>query len=269
MGGWPASQRTPSTKSARRVERLGSASSSSVALAAARRMTTREISTAPMQAVTAFTENGSAMPSAKRNAPIGGDSSWPASKYEPWRRALAMPRSTRGTIPGRMLPAARLAKTSAVESRSRAARTMATLIAPVATVRASVASTTLRDRSIAMMIRRRSRRSTRTPAIDPSSSFGRYWHSAASETRSGSCVCDAIRSGPAATMKPSPMLFAMAAESSQRKPRPKRAGATTSIRAVTGLGIGRGLSQPPGAVYDRPSTTSIPRNTASSCAAET
>jgi hypothetical protein len=68
MGGWAISQRTPSTISASRWWRsLGAGASSADAVRA-----TRKISTAPSAKHAALTPKGTAMPTANRNAPMGG-----------------------------------------------------------------------------------------------------------------------------------------------------------------------------------------------------
>ena len=81
-----------------------------------RRSTTRETSTAPSAKQAAFVANGSAMPTANRNAPIGGASSWFVSRNAPCIRAFAMPRSSRATRPGSSVLLAESAKVSAVPS---------------------------------------------------------------------------------------------------------------------------------------------------------
>jgi MFS family permease len=61
---------------------------------------TRDTRSAPSAKQAAFVANGSAMPAAKRKAPIGGVSSWFVSRKAPCIRAVAVPRSSRATRPG-------------------------------------------------------------------------------------------------------------------------------------------------------------------------
>ena len=178
------------------------------------------------------------MPATNRNAPIGGPISWFMSRYPPWSRAFASPIDARGTSRGSRLVEARSANVSAVPSRSSPSRTIGTLIDPVAMVVASTASTPARTRLTRMMIRRRSARSTTTPANVPNTSEGRNSQKNASETTNGSRVWLATRRGPAASTIPSPMLVNVEADHSQRKPAPRRAGRTLPTTASRALGMG-------------------------------
>ena len=137
IGGWSASQRMPSAMSARQSARLALGRGLRHG-----RVATRVMSSAPSAKQAAFVANGRAMPTTNRNAPIGGATSWLVSSTPPWRRAFAMPRSSRRTSRGRMLPPPTSANVSAVPRRNSATRTSAMLTAPVTIVAASRASTT-------------------------------------------------------------------------------------------------------------------------------
>ena len=119
IGGWAMSQRIPSAISARRLRR--SADRSRVPIA------TRETSTAPSAKQAAFVANGRAMPTANRNAPIGGKSSWFVKRNAPCIRAFAMPRSSRLTRLGINVLLAESANVSAVPRMNRTMSTTAML----------------------------------------------------------------------------------------------------------------------------------------------
>ncbi len=87
IGGCPTSQRNPSSISERTPGRSGRIALTSVM--------TREMSNAPSAKPAAFAANGMAGPTANRNAPTGGRSSWFVRTNVPCIRALAMPRSSR------------------------------------------------------------------------------------------------------------------------------------------------------------------------------
>ena len=232
MGGCAASQRMPSAMSPRHERRAGGWSAAGGGAGESR---TRRIITAPSAKQAASVANGSAMPAANRNAPIGGAISWFVSSTPPVMRAFAMPRSSRRTIRGRMLWPPMSANVSAVPSTNRATSTATMLTCPVKMVPASRARITARTMLTAAMRRIRSTRSATTPAAKPNSRTGRFWARTAIETSSGSRVCDATRSGPAASARPSPTLLTTAVARSQRKLRPRRAGAMDSVRRAMGL----------------------------------
>ncbi len=226
IGGCASSQRIPSAISVRRLER---SRSSDLVL-----VTTRETRTAPNTKHTAFAANGSAMPVANRNAPIGGATSWFVRRKAPCIRALAMPRSSRATRPGRSVLLAESANVSAVPRTNNVTSTTAMLMFPVTMVATRTTSANARARSTTMTIRRRSKRSAIAPPSTPNSRVGRYSLSTAIDTRNGSLVCEATSSGPAARTTPSPKLLTMAADRSHRKLRPSLVGTMASVgRAIT------------------------------------
>ncbi len=188
IGACARSHRTPSTRSALRPV---------LAAAWARVLeATRDTSSAPRANAAAFVANGSAMPIANRNAPIGGATSWLVSTNALCILAFAMPRSSRATRLGRSVLLAESANVSAVPMANRATRTTAMLTAPVMIVATSSASTSARPRFTMTTSRRRSNRSAAAPPRTPNSSAGRYSLRSAIETRNGSRVWDATSSGP-------------------------------------------------------------------------
>ena len=182
--------------------------------------------------------NGRAMPAANRKAPIAGAMSWFINTNAPCIRALAMPRSSRATIPGSKVLLAESAKVSAVPRMNSTIRTTAMLTVPLTIVLTRTTRTPARTRSTAMTIRRRSKRSAAAPPTTPKIRTGRYPLRRASETRNGSCVSEATRSGPAAIAMPSPMLLMSVAEKSQRKLRPSLVGAMFSAIRASGVRTG-------------------------------
>ena len=104
-------------------------------------MATRETRTAPSTKQTAFVANGSAMPVANRNAPIGGATSWFVSRKAPCIRELARPRSSRATRPGRNVLLAESAKVSAVPRMNSVTRMTAMLTVPLTIVATRTTST--------------------------------------------------------------------------------------------------------------------------------
>ena len=86
-------------------------------------MPIRETSTAPRATATAWTLNGSAVPSVKNRAPSAGPTSWLTVTKPAISRALAMPRSALSTSIGASVPDVVSAKTSAVPSRNIATMT--------------------------------------------------------------------------------------------------------------------------------------------------
>src|SRR4029079_660309 len=174
------------------------------------------------------------MPMANSRAPIGGASSWFVSNTPPDSRALATPRSSRLTRRGRTLWPPMWANVSAVPSTNSATSTMAMLTALLTIVTARTTRMAARTRLTAAMRRTRSTLSATTPACTPNSSTGRFWASAAIDTRNGSRVWLATSSGPAASAIPSPMLVMTDATSSRRNPRPSREGAIRSATTVNG-----------------------------------
>ncbi len=132
------------------------------------------------------------------------------------------------------------ANVSAVPSTNSATSTMTMLTASLTIVTARTARMAARTRLTAAMSRTRSTRSATTPACTPNSSTGRFWASAAIDTRNGSRVWLATSSGPAASAIPSPMLVMTDATSSRRNPRPSREGAIRSATTVNGDGTPRG-----------------------------
>src|SRR5215218_6262679 len=233
IGGCAASHRMPSAMSARHEPRGAVWSPGSAAV----EYRTRVISTAPSAKQAASVANGNAIPAANRNAPIGGATSWFVSRTLPWRRAFAIPRSSRRTSRGRMLPPPTSANVSAVPRTNNASRTTAMLTAPVTIVAARTARIAARHTLTRAIIRTRSTRSATTPAVKPNSSTGTFCASNAIETRSGSRVCDATSSGPAASATPSPTLVRTEVARSHRNERPRRAGTVASARRATGSGI--------------------------------
>ena len=125
------------------------------------------------------------------------------------------------------------AKTSAVPRRNIATSTAAIETVPLTTARASSTSTTARSRSTVTTISRRSSRSESAPAYRPKTSGGSHCSSAASATRNASWVWEATSNGPAAIAMPSPRLDTHDDASSQRKPAPRRGGATASTIGLT------------------------------------
>ena len=182
----------------------------------------------------AFAANGIAIPVAKRNAPIGGATSWFVRRKAPCIRALARPSSSRSTRPGRKVLLAESANVSAVPRMNSVTRTTTMLTEPVTMVATRTARASARPRSTAMTRRRRSKRSATVPPRTPKSRVGRYSLRTAIETRNGLLVCDATSSGPAASTMPSPTLLMSAAASSQRKLRPSRVGTMVSVVQASG-----------------------------------
>ncbi len=219
----PSSAAIPPSPAARATARRG-------------RTTMRDTSTAPRAKQAAFAVNGSAIPTANRNAPIGGVSSWFTRMSAPWSRALAMPRSRGRTRRGSRLLLLTSANVSATPRTKSVPRTMAMVTLPVTMVAARTPRTAARPRFMAMTRRRRSYRSATAPATAPKSSGGSVEARSAIDTRSGSCVCDATRRGPAASTTPSPAFDTTFAASSQRKLRPSRAGASSLGERCDGRG---------------------------------
>ena len=133
-------------------------------------VTTREISTAPSAKQTAFVANGSAIPTANRNAPIGGATAGSRSRTAPCIRALATPRSSRRTRPGSRVLLAESANVSAVPSTNSATRTTAMLTTSLTIVATSTSRTAAgrgsprRPSAADRTDRRRRRRARRTAA---------------------------------------------------------------------------------------------------------
>ena len=230
IGGCSTSQRIPSAISARRPGRSGS---TVLAL-----VTTRDTRSAPRTKQAAFVANGRAMPAAKRNAPIGGATSWFVSTKAPCIRALAMPRSSRATRPGSRVLLAESANVSAVPRTNSATSTTRMFTFPLTIVATSTPRTTARPRFTTMTMRRRSNRSAAAPPNTPNSSTGRYSAKRAIDTSSGSCVWEATSSGPAASAMPSPTLLMVVADRSQRKLRPSLAGVTVSVIRASSVRTG-------------------------------
>src|SRR6266545_1714962 len=177
---------------------------------------TRDTSSTPAAARTAWATNGHARPAANRAAPIGGPASWLSVMAPAWSRELATGRSSRCTSIGASVVEVLSANTSAVASRPRATSATVTVTCPVTIVTTSTLSTTARMPSAAITIRRRLSRSDSTPADKPNTKGGAHRSSAASETRNASLVSDATNSGPAATATPSPRFVVHDDASSQR-----------------------------------------------------
>ena len=76
----------------------------------------------------------------------------------------------------------------------------------------------------------------------PNSRGGSHWNSAPNAISKALCVSEATSSGPAAIAMPSPVLLSHDEASSQRKPGPRRRGATASRRS--GATRGQARSRP-------------------------
>jgi hypothetical protein len=124
------------------------------------------------------------------------------------------------------------ANTSAVPRRNSAARTTAIETLSVTIDSESIARMPTRSRFIVTTIALRLRRSAIAPASSPMTSHGSCWRDQAMATRKGSCVCEATSSGPAANEIPSLRFEIHEDASSQRKPVPRRLGATISARRL-------------------------------------
>jgi len=195
--------------------------------------TMRETSSAPSTTNTACAKKGHALPAAKRPAPTAGPTSWFIVSPAAIIRALPMPRSRFSTTIGSSVWTAVSAKTSAVPSANMVARTTPMFALPVSTAAVSTTSVAARTRSTVTTSSRRSTRSARTPAYKPNSSHGSRCSRPASATSSGSEVCEATSSGPAARASPSPRLLTQAEPTSQRNGVPMRAGRKASSTLLT------------------------------------
>ena len=85
--------------------------------------------------------NGHTVPTAKRNAPRGGPTSWLVVRNPACSRALPTPRSSRGTSIGSSVPLALSANTSATPNRNVVTSTTVTSTLPVTIVTHSSATT--------------------------------------------------------------------------------------------------------------------------------
>ena len=203
----------------------------------------RATSSAPSATQSTCTKNGHTVPTAKRNAPTGGPTSWLVVRNPACSRALPTPRSSRGTSIGSSVPLAVSANTSATPNRNVVTSTTVTSTQPVTMLTHRTATTRARNRSATTTSSRRSTRSAIAPAHSPNSSHGSRWSTAAMATSTGLRVCEATSSGPAARPIPSPRFDAHDEASSHRNPAPMRGGATTSRMRPT-----RSRTYPPDAV---------------------
>src|SRR6185437_1657259 len=144
-------------------------------------------------------------------------------------REFAIPRSCWPTSIGSSVVLVVSPKVSVTPNRNSAARTTATptRCVRIDAVRSSRIAT--RTRPVATTMARRSSRS----AYRPNNSQGSRCRNTAIATASGSRVCDATSSGPAARVIPSPRFVSHDEASSQRKLRPRRDGAISSANWCT------------------------------------
>ena len=193
IGGCATSQRMPSAMSA------PAGPSPAVRSCARARSTTRDDEQRAEREAAALVANGSAMPTANRNAPIGGATSWFVSRNAPGSRAFAMPEvlARDQSAAGACCSPSRQTSRPCRGRTGRAGRTRCHR--PGHDRRPRNASTTERTRltgrpSVAVEAVRRGTPTTRRTAASAGTG-----HQEPSETRNGSCVCDATSSGPAAT----------------------------------------------------------------------
>ena len=181
------------------------------------------------------------MPTTNRNAPIGGSSELVREQERALHPGVRDAQVLAAHETGEQRAARGVGERLGGPEREQGERgSTAMLTVPPAIVATSRTSTAARTRFTTMTIRRRSNRSAATPPMIPKSRAGRYSLSSARETRNGSRVCEATRSGPADEGNPSPTLLTTVADRSQRKFRPSRAGAMTSAIAIGGWWHQRG-----------------------------
>ena len=159
-------------------------------------VTILEIRIAPRTKQIAFVASGSPVRAPEQTAPTGGNTELVREQLGPRSGRHRRDRRARRAREARACCGIG-ERLLAVPSANSAARTSGMLTAPLAIVATRTASTNARPTLTMTTMRLRSNRSAATPPNRPNSSTGRNSLRTASETRNGSRVRDATRSGPA------------------------------------------------------------------------